>query len=207
MRASSLLFAAALAGTLLVAACSLEMSVPAPFTVAAETGENLYDAARADDWTVAAAKLDTLLHSAADLPAEAGLEEPLAALDTAVEQHDRAATLRGANEVTRLVAESTRRFKPAVPVEVTLLDYSGRELERLAEAGDLDGLRTATATLRQTWNRARPAVEKRNGGPGVAADFEALVARAEAAATPADYAAVATPILDAVDRLEQVFPG
>jgi hypothetical protein len=183
------------------------MSVPAPFTEAAETGENLYDAARADDWPVAAAKLDTLLRSAADLPAEAGLQDPLAALDSAVEQHDRAATLRGANEVTRLVAESTRPFRPAIPVEVTLLDYSGRELERLAEAGDLDSLRAATATLRQTWNRIRPAVEKRNGGPAVAADFEALVARAEAATTVGDYAAVVLPILDAVDRLEQVFPG
>jgi len=198
----------------MIAACSKAPSVPAPLESVGHHGEDLYDAARAKDWAAAAAQLDTLKQAAADLPVtgersgqlNASVKSQLVVLATSVANLDRAAAMRGANEVTRLAAELTRAYNPPVPVEITLLDYSGRELELWAEAGDLAKLRDATATMRRTWNTVRPAVEKRPAGPVAAVSFDGLVARAESATTVGNYYAVATPILDEVDNLEQLFP-
>jgi len=203
----------------LVTACSSTPkvpgpNVPGPLESVAHYGENLYDAARTKDWAAAAAQLDTLKHGATELSGMAdgsaalksGVSVQLAVLDTSVSNHNRMTTLRSANEVTRLAAELSRPYHPPVPVEITLLDYSGRELEVWAEAGDLAKLREATATLRQTWDHVRKTVEKQRGGVAAAAGFDALVSRAESAATIGDYAAAATPILDEVDKLERLFP-
>jgi YD repeat-containing protein len=202
--------AAVLGAALLVPACSNAPKVPAPLESVAHYSENLYDAARASDWPAAAAQLDTLKRGVTDLSAMAAgsaeLESQVATVGTSVSNHDRAATMRSANEVTRLAADLTRPYEPLVPVEITLLDYSGRELELWAEAGDLAKLHDATATMRQTWDAVRRTVEKQRGGAAAAASFDALVTRAESAAASSDYAAVATPILDEVDKLERLFP-
>lgn len=198
----------------LIAACSGPLNVPEPLESVAHHSESLYDAARANNWAAAVGQLDTLNRAAADLSAmkngsaqlNASLVSQLAVCDTSVPNRDRVATLRSANEITRLAAELTRPYKPAVPVEITLLDYSGRELEVWAEMGDLAKLRAATTTMRQTWNAVRKRVEKQRSGPAAAASFEALVARAESAKIISDYAAVATPVLDEVDTLERLFP-
>ena len=58
--------------------------------------------------------------------------------------------------------------------------------------------------IRQTWNSVKPKVEAK-GGTKQAQNFETLVAKTDAAANIADYAKVATPILDEVDNLEKVF--
>lgn len=203
--------------SVLIAACSKDITsldVPAPLQSVAHNAESLYDAARANKWDLALAELDTLKRGAADLTRDASgsavvmasLASEVSVLEAAVPSHDRAATLRSANEVTRVAAELTRAFEPSVPVEITLLDYSGRELELWAEAGDLAKLQSATETLRRTWSAIRGRVEKQSNGTAAAASFEGLVARAEAATTIGEYAAIATPILDEVDKLEQLFP-
>jgi len=204
---------AAVGAALLIVSCSNAPSVPKPLESMGRYSENLYDAARANDWTAAVAQLDTLKRAATDLSTigntstelKADVNAQLAVIDTSVSNRNRAATLRAANEVTRLAAELARPYKPSVPVEITLLDYSGRELELWAEVGDLAKLDAATTAMRQTWNAVRKTVEGRPNGVAVAASFEALVSRADAATTVSDYAAVATPILDEVDKLEGVF--
>jgi hypothetical protein len=181
----------------------------------AQHSEDLYDAARGNDWAAAAAHLDSLKQAASDLPVsgeasggmKSALKTQLTVLATAVADQDRVAAMRAANEVTRLAAELTNPYKPAVPTEVTLLDYSGRELELWGETGDFAKMDDATARLRRTWNAVRGSVEKQPGGAEAAARFEALVARAETPRAAGDYAAVATAILDEVDKLEQLFTG
>jgi hypothetical protein len=211
MRAS-----AAVLALLLTASCSKAPTtggVPAPLESVAQHSEDLYDAARGNDWAAATAHLDSLERVGSDLPVtgeasgglKAAVRSQLTRLRSSVANHDRAAAMRAANEVTRLAAELTHPYKPPVPTEVTLLDYSGRELELWAEAGDLAKLRDATVRMRRTWDAVRGKVEKRPGGVAGAASFEALVARAEAATTAPEYADVVTPILDEVDTLEQLF--
>jgi len=203
-----------LGAVLIVVSCSKAPKVPGQLESVAHYSENLYDAARTNDWVAAAAQLDTLKRGATDLSAtvkgsaelKSSVSSQLAVIDTSVSNRNRAATLRSANEVTRLAAELTRPYNPQVPVEITLLDYSGRELELWAEADDSTKLRAATVTMRQTWDTVRNTVEKQRGGLAAAVSFDALIARAESATTSGDYAAVAAPILDEVDKLERLFP-
>jgi hypothetical protein len=58
--------------------------------------------------------------------------------------------------------------------------------------------------MRQTWDALRPSIEAKNATE--AKRFEVLVAQVEGARAPADYARVATPVLDEVDNLEKLFP-
>lgn len=200
-----------------LAACTGESTAPAavppPLVAAGHFGEGVYDAARAGDWPGVAVTLDSLHRGAAGLasaiagdgPDERSLLAQLDTLDAAVARRERSATLRSANEVTRLAAELTRPFRLAVPVEITLLDYDGRLLQFWADAGDPARLRASAELLRRTWNAVRPQVERRPGGGTAAQTFDRLVLEAERASPSSDHAAIAQRILDEVDSLERLF--
>jgi uncharacterized protein YcbX len=128
----------------------------------------------------------------------------VATLDHAVAAKDRQATMREANQVTLDVANMTTAYKLTVPVEVTKLDYYGRELEVWAQAKDANKLQATAGEMRQTWDSLRSSIG--SGNATEARKFDALVARVAAAKTPADYARVATPVLNEVDNLEKLYP-
>lgn len=172
--------------------------------------ENLYDWARSGDWAKAQADLTALKTALANLKSTGqatdlhGADELLAAIGKAVQAHDARALMHAANDTTRAAAEITRQFDQRVPVEVTLLDYYGRELELWAEEGNTAKLNETRTKLRETWDKVRPGVVAK-GGNTEAAQFDALVAQLAKATTPKDFTAVATPILNSVDALENVF--
>jgi len=112
--------------------------------------------------------------------------------------------MQEANQVTLDVANMTMGYKLSVPVEVTKLDYYGRELEVWAQAKDANRLQTTTREMRQTWDSLRPTIAAKSATE--AKKFEALVAQVESAKTPANYDRVATPVLNEVDNLEKLFP-
>jgi hypothetical protein len=112
--------------------------------------------------------------------------------------------MREANQATFLVAEATTKYNLTVPVEIVKLDYYGREIEVLAMTKDQAKLKLTAQAIRQTWNAVKPKIEAK-GASKEAAKFESIVAQTEKAASIADYAKVATPILDEVDNLEKVF--
>jgi hypothetical protein len=58
--------------------------------------------------------------------------------------------------------------------------------------------------MRREWDGLRPSIEARSATE--AKKFDALVAQVEGARMPADYARVATPMLNEVDNLEKLFP-
>ncbi len=58
--------------------------------------------------------------------------------------------------------------------------------------------------MEKTWNSLRPSVAAHDATE--AKKFDALVEQVKSAKTPADYARVATPVLDEVDKLEGLFP-
>lgn len=188
------------------------MPVPTSLTDAGEYGENIYDLAKANNWAKASAKLDALKKAAAQLRVEVkdaasdqkNLDASVTTLEKTVAAKDRQATMREANQVTLTTTNMTKSFKRDYPVEITLLDYYGRELELGAAANDTAKLKSVASDIRRAWNAVQPSIEAR-GGKAEAQKFGALVAQVEAAKTPADYARLATPVLDEVDNLEKVY--
>lgn len=174
-------------------------------------GEDLYDQVKVGDWTKAKALLDSLHTAAQQLPAgdriqsqRTDLDSTVATLDKVVASHNRVAGLEAANRVTFLSAQMTTPYHGPTPTEVLLLDYYGRELEIWSAQKNLAKLKETAAALSSTWKALRPTVVKHGGG-AAAGHTDALVARINAAKSPAEYARVATPFLDEVDELEKVF--
>lgn len=194
------------------AAPSTTSGLPAAVEGIGNHGENLYDMAKAGDWKKAATELTALMQSEQQLPNEVKnkkaelerLNQAITATGRAVEAKDRTTTMREANLITLLGADLAAAFKPPVPVEVTKLDYCGRELEIWSAGKNQEKLRETAESMRRTWMTLRPMVESR-GGSAEAKKFGDLVALVEAAKTPGDFGKLATPILDEVDNLEKVF--
>lgn len=187
--------------------------VPTSVSQVGETGENIYDAAKANNWTQATAKLNSLKDAAKRLdteskisenPNEDQLDTVIAELGKAVPANNRLAAMRAANEVTRLAANLSASFNLQVPVSVNLLDYYGRQLEIGVVARDMTQLKTTAKDIQQTWNALRPTVES-HGGAAQAKKFDNLVTNVEAANSFNDYDHLATPVLEQVDNLEKVF--
>jgi len=193
------------------AAVTTEESVPTALSNAGEYGENVYDYAKANDWKNADVKLAALRDAVKKVRTDVKnknaavdrLDGNVAALDRAATAKDRQAAMREANQVTLDVANMTTAYKLSVPAEVTKLDYYGRELEVWAQAQDTNKLQATAREMRQTWDSLRPSIEAH--GIKEAKKFDALVAQVESGKTPANYARVATLVLNEVDNLEKLF--
>ncbi len=186
--------------------------IPPSLPQIGELGENVYDMAKARDWTKAADKLAALKGAvtrlASELPAagadEDHLKEQVIAIDKAVTAKDRQATMRAANQMTLLVAKLTEPFGPKVPADVTRLDYYGRELEVWSAAEDINKLKATIAEMQKTWDRLRPTVIAHNG-TAQAKQFDKLMTQAQTAKSRPEYDAASAALLEAVDTLEKVF--
>ncbi len=186
--------------------------VPTSVSNVGEYGENIYDAAKANDWKQATAKLSSLKKAANGLdaniknedPNEDKLDDTLAALNKAVAAKNQLATMREANRVTLLATNLSAPFNPPVPVQVSLLDYYGRQLEIGVAANDINQLQATAKDMQKTWSELRPAIESK-GASQEAQKFDKLVAQVQAASSPKDYSRLATTVLDEVDNLEKVF--
>ena len=172
--------------------------------------ENLYDWGRQNDWTKARGDLAALKSAVAKLDAShaagdlSGVHRQLEAIEVAVNHRQARALAHSANEMTKVAAQLSRQFRPQVPVEVTLLDYDGRELELWADEGKIAQLHESRMRLSEGWTTVRPSVVAR-GGIAEAKHFDAVIDQLTLAKTPREFAAVATPILDGIDSLETVF--
>ncbi|HEV7429290.1 MAG TPA: hypothetical protein VGQ46_23300 [Thermoanaerobaculia bacterium] len=195
------------------AATATQPALPPPAAATEDVGhyaENLYDWGRTADWTKAQADLAALKSAVAKLQGTGvvadmqAVNERVSTIENAVAAHDARALTHAANDMTRVAAEISRQFNPKVPVEVTLLDYDGRELELWSEEGNTSKLNETRTRLQETWNTVRPALVAK-GGTTEASHFDALVAQLTKAGTAKDFAATAKPILDSVDLLEKVF--
>lgn len=186
--------------------------VPQALKDVGEYGERVYDMAKVADWTKAQADLVTLQQSARQLNQQvpsngSGIRQLTGSIDRlsrAVAAKDQQATQRGANQVTLLAAQMTQQYQTKVPVEVTLLDYYGRQLEIDAASGNMAPLQATAQQVDQTWSAVRPVIVGHRGTTQ-AQQFDALVAKANQAKTVGDYGQLATPILNHVDQLEAVF--
>ena len=178
-----------------------------------EDSEDLYDQAFASNWNKASVALAVISRDDAVLrktqPSLKKRSDGVAALTVAVKRDiaakDRPAALRDINQITRLTIEMGAAYSAPIPVEVSLLDYYGRELQVWAIAGDKARLQNTLNALQTTWRKVRPQVVARKGGTKAAHSFDAMVGRAQSAQSPANVAKVAAPLLEEVDLLENVF--
>jgi hypothetical protein len=191
-------------------AATTEGPMPTSLSNAGEYGDYVYDYAKAKDWKNADVKIAALRDAVTNVGTDVKNKKAVDALSTdvdklgyAVTARDRQAAMREANQVTVDVADMSTAYKLRVPVEVTKLDYFGRELEVWAQANDASKLQVTAREMRQTWDSLRPSIAGHSAPE--AKKFDALVARVESARTPADYARVATPVLNEVDNLEKLF--
>ena len=187
--------------------------VPAALFDVSEDSEDLYDQAFAANWKKASAALAKISRDDARLlrtqPSLHARSARIGALITAVKRQiaaqDRPAALRDINQMTRLTIEMSAAYTEPIPVAVSLLDFYGRELQLWAIADNSAHLKSTLSALQTTWQSVRPQVVARPHGANAARAFDAMVARAHAAQTPAKIAKVAPPLLEEVDRLENVF--
>jgi hypothetical protein len=176
-----------------------------------EYGEQIYDQAVGSHWDKAAPLMDSLNAAAKALPDESRnaaertqLTRVLDTLRSALTAKQRGAATAAANRVTYLAAKISAPYRPATPVDVVLLDYYGRELEVQAARKDMTALKATAADIRRTWDSVKGQVVS-HGGAAAAAKTDSLVARIEAAKSPAEYSRLAKPFLDVVDELEAPF--
>ena len=187
--------------------------VPRALFNVSEDSEDLYDQAFAANWKKASAALDKISRDDATLlrtePALHERSARLATLVTAVKRQiaasDRPAALRDINQMTRLTIEMSASYTQSIPVEVSLLDFYGRELQVWAIANNPSHLKSTLRALQKTWQSVRPQVVARPHGDRAARSFDAMVARAHATQTPNYAVKVAAPLLEEVDSLENVF--
>ncbi len=180
--------------------------VPVAVADVGRHGEDLYDQATLGNWDKATVIMDSLQRSAGALRDDER-EQMRAVLDTlqrAVTQRLRDAAIAASNRVTFLGAGLTEAYSPKMPAAITRLDYYGRELEIHAAHNDMARLRATSAALRGTWDSVKSSVIAR-GGAAAAARTDSLVAQLLVARSAADFATLATPILDVVDELEKPF--
>jgi hypothetical protein len=193
------------------AAVTTEQSPPPSLANAGEYGENVYDYAKVNDWKNSDLKLAALRDAVKNVRTEVRnngtavdrLDGNVAALDRAVTARDTQSAMREANQVTLDVADMTAAYKLSVPVDVVKLDYYGRELEVWAQAKDANKLQATAGEMRRTWDSLRPSIAAHSATE--AKTFDALVAQVGSSKTPANYARVATLVLNEVDNLEKLF--
>lgn len=184
--------------------------IPVSLKQVGEYGEATYDFAKASNWAKATANLSSLQNAAKNLRKNTDskliiqLDKRIATLSQAVKMKNRPAAMHDANQVTLIAANITEEFQGKVPVEITLLDYYGRELEIWTSQGNTTKLKATANDIQRTWKKVRPAIEARKGS-AQAQKFDYLVKRVVAAKVDADYARLSTPILNEVDNLEKVF--
>ncbi|UZQ55909.1 hypothetical protein OOK60_07560 [Trichothermofontia sichuanensis B231] len=119
--------------------------VPQALRDVGESAEGIYDQAKVGDWPQARANLAALQHSAQLLGQTAshrasGTDQLMGSinqLSRAIAAPDQQAIQAYANQVTLLAAQMTQAYPTRVPVEITLPDYYGRQLEVDAARGNL----------------------------------------------------------------------
>ena len=186
--------------------------IPAELAAVGEHAEDTYDVVKAEEWDKAATDAEWFTTGLDDMVAvvdgQQDAKDELVArnedLKTAIEGKDRVAAMTAANEMTKIVMDMSRTYEPAVPVEVEMMDYYGRQLQIDAAEEDMDKVNETLAQIDTVWEQLRPMVTQ-NATQAEAEDFEALVADLKAADTPQKVMDLSMPFLDGVDLLENIF--
>ena len=184
---------------------------PAPLLQVGDAAIDLFDAAWWSDWQRADLGLRSLNEAALELPLDLPRTDLVAKLRANVEgltngtnERQRIEAMAAANAMTQIVAELSAQYEPAVPFDVKMLGYYGRQIELgIASGRPMDAARAAS-DLATVWDRIEPVIVRR-GHAIEAGRFTDLVAELISAERPDDFVAPVSAELAAVSRLERLF--
>ena len=110
-----------------------------------------------------------------------------------------------ANQITALLIDLQDHYTYIVPLEISRMDYLGREIILLARMPDNYGLLDKRISqLRQMWDTFKPDVKRRNGDK-IAAQVDHVIGDFQKSASQEQMTNAGSRILDLVDRLETLF--
>jgi hypothetical protein len=156
-------------------------------------GNEIFDAAQAEEWTEAAAKVeemsdawDTFKEGQIPPMLEAQMDDALEELDAAVKGKEQGEGRQAAINVVRASLDLQLQYRTAAETDIDLLDIWARQLVLDSEAGDRDGVIGDAATLR--WIRDRIA---RDVSPAELRSIDARILDLRTAAEAGELARVA----------------
>jgi hypothetical protein len=184
-------------------------------SVIGETSEDLYDDAKLEQWKKASGKLNTLQQAKTELEANPIAAEARQQVDQlsqdlghGIANRNRLMAMDDANQLTKVAIDLGEPNQAAMPKEVSLLDYYGRELEVGAIAKDQAKVNRTKQAIKQTWQVLKPQIAAQKNKPNAATEqarFERLVSQLDQPQSYPVYQQLAVQILDQVDQLEGLF--
>ena len=184
---------------------------PASLLEVGDLATDLCDAAWWSDWRRADEGLQLLNEAAPELGVDlpkpelvAQLQANVASVTEGTNTRQRIKAMAAANAITQIVAELSAQYEPAVPYDVNMLGYYGRQIELgIASGRSMDSIQAVT-DLATVWDRVQPAIVRR-GYARDARRFSDLVVELMAGKQPDDFVAPVRAELAAASRLERIF--
>ncbi|GAA6616092.1 hypothetical protein [Scytonema sp. NUACC26] len=187
-------------------------SIPVSLNKISTYSKIIYALVKSKDWQNATENVFLLEESARGLNTEINgeklllpkLNSKIVSLKATIAAKNHLAAMHNANQITLIAATIAMHFQAKIPIEVTQLNYYGRELEIWASTGNKAWLHKTASNMCRTWYAARPTILTR-GGIARARKFDRLINRVEVASSATEYSHLAPPLLNEMDDLENVF--
>jgi len=178
----------------------------------ADSAKSIYSLVKAGQWSEARERLSSLQTLAQSLQVNpAFTRQEIAKLNSwiiplqnliAVKQP---LAMDMANQLAMVTAQLTIQPNSRLPIEVSMLDYYGRELEIWSTRGNPVKLQAIANKITQIWHDLRPAMQAERISIQVQPLEDTLVALLDEANSPAEYKLLSGPLLAEVNQLQAVF--
>lgn len=200
-------------------ATSAAPKAAAPTSVQAviQAALHTYDTAGAADWTLAGQQMVLLKAAMRQLKADIStpdaeqkkrltqLGTDITALDKAITARRRQTSMMTANRIARVGGVLASTYASKVPQSVWQMQYLARELQVWsADPADLKKLRAIPARMDTEWARVKPELASK-GDADLIKEFGDDTAQFKAASAPSDFARLAKPLLDTLDKIEKAY--
>lgn len=192
--------------------------LPADLAYVAEKAEDIIDYYQGGEWTSALAIVDSM--SAREESVEAELRADNLPSSSAYlfdyflfelreltrQQTQSLQAAITANQITALLIDAESHYAHRVPLEISWMDYLGREIVLLAQyPEDEMTLHHRIAEIEDTWTKIEADVNEHNGS-AVALEVDAEISKLLVTDSRPEMITDANRILELVDDLEKLYP-
>jgi len=132
------------------------------------------------------------------------LGRTIAELELAITAKDRLDTMRYANRITLLAATVAVPSKSSIPMEVSFLDYNGRELEILSEVKKTEKLSGVVIRMHLAWQTLMPKLIEHNCRKELKR-FSEIMGHLESARSPEEYGHLSRQVQAETDVMKALF--